>query len=746
MNHLTQAFISNPQGLRVEYCFDREALLLWWSPGSSGTNDMEALNFSNRDNHLDVFEEIQFPGCNLDNFKSCDWDPYKMVFHFSDRVLSIQTFIDRPAVLLRSDKDLNIKFKTNRYDDALIQNDKQSLYSHTEPAFDFEFAVQVTEGQGRIRHSHIHSRYNSHFFLAELGANQEVFIGVGLKGEEILKTLEGLTKKSGNEHWQDLSEQLNTELAAGKVSSSLHPELAELRTLCAKSLHAMMNQKGAYRAALKEVYYLIWVRDGGLSMPYHAAAGWPHLLKEFCLLLLENPTTVNEEGYPKGRVFAQLINKTYGRLEEDGLFYVLWCLHTYMTQVGNLDFVEDRHWTLIEEALDWVEKMTWDEKRGLYGSHYSDENPTEGHRDHFTDFAIGAPDYNDNAIVHPEGKVLANYDTYFNIIMHTSYVLLAGMKEDSAYLSKAKQVWPELNKLLAKTDERGLPPYAEQLLEGDQRVLVPSWGQARSCCVWGFTMLQFLPIPHWDGVLDKVFTELLKEPQSHWINGLNTAMTSLDTWFTDEEAIVKMHKLIHKDTMRSGKYLVMPGAMPEKYQAIDGDYYHDIRPQGFAIGTWMGAYSNLGLKRLAYGLTMRPTKTFEKIEQYPWKGNTLEFEWQTSEKECCLYIDDRAVEGSLQVPEAMLKSDSKISLRKGALQKRLWLKSTVELTNVQKESDELVYTFRAFGLSEITLSSAPESFSLKNKAGEQVEFKIEESDFGWKLYFEGFGDFSLRVK
>lgn len=746
MKHLTQAFISNPQGLRVEYCFDTEALLLWWSPGNSGILDMETLNFSNRDNHLDIFEKISFPGFGLENFKRCDWDPYRMIFHFSDKILSIQTFIDHPVVLIHCDQSLGIQFKTGRYDKALLQNEKQALFLHPEPAFDFEFAVQLAEGPGKLRHSHIHSRYNSHYFLAELDAGQEVIIGVGLKGEKILNTLETLSEKPGNSHWNALNERLESELASGKVYSTAYPELAELRTLCARSLHAMMNQVGAYRAALKEVYYLIWVRDGGMSMPYQAATGWPYLLKEFCLLLLENPTTVNEEGSPKGRIFAQLINKTYGRLEEDGLFYVLWCLHSYKTQVGNLDFVEDRHWLLIAEALDWVEEMTWDEKRGLYGSHFADESPTWGHRDHFTDYAMGTPTLRDNAMKHPEGRVLVNYDSYFNIIMHTSYVLLAGMKGDSTYVDKANKLWPELKNLLAKTDERGLPPYAEQLLEGGRRVLVPSWGQARSCCVWGFTMMQFLPLPHWDGVLQRVLEELLKEPQSHWINGLNTAMAALDTWFTDETSILQMHKMIHRDTMLHGKYMVMPGAMPEKYQAKDGDYYHDIRPQGFAIGTWLGAYSNLGLRRLAYGLAMRPTESFEKIEQYPWKGRCIEFEWQTSQKDCCLYIDNVAVEGSLQVPEAMVNNESKIILRKGAFQELLWLKSTVELIQVQHDKDQLTYYFRAFGLSEITFTNEPGSIELRSDSGSEVECTSGGAGFGWKLYFEGFGNFILSVK
>lgn len=306
----------------------------------------------------------------------------------------------------------------------------------------------------------------------------------------------------------------------GHISSSAYPDLERLRRNVIRGLHSMIDDSGAFRASLKAIYYLIWVRDSGFAFAYQAAAGWPHRLRELCRFFLDNPTSLNEPGLPKGRIFAQLINRKYGKLEEDGLFYVVWTLFMHWTQNGNLDFMTSADWALIDEALDWLEKVCWDEERKLYGEHFADETPTKGHRDCGYDYAIGMPTNIEwSFLTWKNIGVLRNYDIYFNILMHSVYAMLAAMRNRPDMLEKATRVWPELQKLL-NTRNEGIPVYAEQLLENGQRVLVPYWGQAVSCCVWGLTIPNFAPMADWDTILANTMDALISKPEMHFMNGI----------------------------------------------------------------------------------------------------------------------------------------------------------------------------------------------------------------------------------
>ena len=66
------------------------------------------------------------------------------------------------------------------------------------------------------------------------------------------------------------------------------------------------GSKRLIRAAIKYIYYLIWVRDGAVTTAPAAYAGWSDPLTRWTRFLLANPTVTDYE--PKGRFFGQLVN------------------------------------------------------------------------------------------------------------------------------------------------------------------------------------------------------------------------------------------------------------------------------------------------------------------------------------------------------------------------------------------------------------------------------------------------------
>ena len=389
--HPTQIFLTNPTALRVEYRLDDSRLILWWSPRAGESNDCLDRNYSSRDAHLSVFESIELSGLGLGNFKSCDYAPYNTVLHFENQSLHIALPVDQPTVVLWSDKAFTVDFKSERFDTALTQEPRLLALEHVEPRYTFTFAAAMSSGEGALRHCHFHLDEQPIFTQAKVAAGQRIAIGVGLDAQVTQDQVSTLVDISPEVLQESVNAALAPVQAMGKVTSKAYPELAQMRDDVVRGLHSMIDESGAFRASPKAIYYLIWVRDSGFSFPYQAASGWTHKLAEVCRFILDNPNHVTDPKMPNTRMFGQLVNKKLGKLEEDGCYYIVWLLHTYWSQHGHLDFTTEADWELLDEALAWVEAVTWDDERGLYGEFTADETATYGHRDMGWDYAIGKP-------------------------------------------------------------------------------------------------------------------------------------------------------------------------------------------------------------------------------------------------------------------------------------------------------------------------------------------------------------------
>ena len=745
--HPTQIFMSNPQALRVEFCFDNARLSLWWSPRAGASYDCLDRNYSYRDSHLDVLEEITLPGCDIASFDRCDYDPYHSVLHFKQQTLHLALRPDLAAVIVWAEATQRVDVKAHRHDETLFATTETLAMSHREPRYTFEFAACLGPGGEPWQHCPRHASGHSRFASVDLTPGQLLVIGVGLAGDAIAERAAEAARTPPSSHLADTDRHLEPVQAAGLIRSRANPELEALRRKVVRGMHAMIDESGAYRASLKPIYYLIWVRDGGFSYPYQAGAGWPHKLMEFCRLLLDNPTTVNDPDFPAGRMFGQLINRDYGKLEEDGIFYVVWALFTHWRQFGHLNLVGPGDWLLLDEALAWVEAVTWDETCGLYGGHFSDETPTIGHRDTFFDYAIGRPAPQTREGLRFDGKgVVRNYDIYFNLLMHSTYAMYAAMRNEPVWLEKSHRVWPELERLLLKR-HAGIPVYAEQLTEDGDCITVPHWGQGQSCGLWALTLPHVAPLEDWDAVRTAVMDEVIAKPEMHFMNGIASALAAVDPWIYPEERLLSLHHRMAAETNEPGRFLPMGGAMPEKFNAPQGNLYHDIRPQGFAMGTWLGAWAALGLRRLPYGLALRPTSAFETLENYAWRGCSLHVEFGPTGKALALQINGRTIFGTLQIPEGSLTKEGEQRIRLiEAPPTPLLLRSHVQLDTVEESAHGRTYLFTAFGLASISLSAPPVDPHIEAADGTPIKGRWSNSLGIHTCYFSHWGPGRMRMR
>ncbi|MCC5841044.1 MAG: hypothetical protein JJT96_13085 [Opitutales bacterium] len=759
-SHPTQIFMHNPQGLRVEYLLDDEQLLLWWSPLAGQSTAAHDRNFSNRDDHLEVFASITLPGCGLEAFARCDYDPYHSVLHFGDRALHLLVRPDAPALILWSEASkakvgvpplggpgtvarppeggtptvrpqdpprLIVDLKSDRYDEVFQADDRCLVLRHNEPAHIFEFVAALGPGGGTMRHSPFRGKWTRHYTQAVLAPGQVFALGVGLEGEGAAGHMRELATVTPQAHLAAIEAALAPVEAMGRTSGGTGGEAHAFRTSIARGLHSMIDESGAFRASLKAIYYLIWVRDAGFAFAYQAAAGWPHKLRELCRLLLDNPTVARGAGIPEGRMFAQLIHPDYGKYEEDGIYYVLWTLFTHWTQTGERTFLEGADRALLEEAIAWVERRCFDAKAGLFGGYFADETPAYRSRDYGWDYAIGQP-AGDEHIRHEGHRVVRSYDLYLNTLLHTAYSMLAAMSAEVAkaegYSAKAARLWEHLQPLYADRS-KGLPPYGDLLCEDGERRRARPWGPASSTYIWALAMPNFLPLEDRDALHKALLDAILEKPEMHWINGICAAVAAADPWVHGEARLLAVLERVRAEAMTPGKCLPMGGAMPEKLGAPEGNLYHDIRPQGFAMAAWLGAWASLGLRRLPYGLALRPTTAFERLENYPWRGSVLHFVFGPSTRALALEVEGRPILHTLQVPtNALRPGEQTVRLieapRPGG---PLLLRSTVELHSVQSNpGGNVVYRIRAYGPAEMILADMPERVLLRNDDGLPVPF------------------------
>ena len=736
--HPTQILLQNPQALRVEYRLDDQRLILWWSPLAGKSYDAAERNFSNRDNHLDVFERITIPGCGLDEFLGCDYDPYHCVLHFRAQALHIALRHDAAAVLLWAGQPLRVDFKSGRYDEILDASPTGLTLLHREPSHGFEFVAMLGDGEGTMRHSPFHAKWHSMYSQATLTPGQLLVIGVGLEGTDATESMRALAAVPPSGHLAATDAALAPIEETGRIVSKQHPDMDKLRRIVVRGLHSMIDESGAMRASIKAIYYLIWVRDGGFCFPYQSAAGWTHKLPEFCRLLLANPTRARGEGIPPGRMFAQLIDPDYGKYEEDGVFYVIWSAFTHWTQTGSREFLEGENLALIEEAVAWVERLTFDKDRGLFGGYFADETPAFASRDYGWDFAIGKPGSTEH-IQYGGRKIVRSYDIYLNTLMHSAYTMLAAAGE-VRYEAKAAALWENLKPFFEDL-QGGLPPYGDLVAEDGSLIRARLTGAGNSTFFWALSIPNFLPLDKREAINAGVLDFMMAEPEMHFINGVCAAVTAADTWFHPEQRLLDMLIRIKDEAMKPGPFLPMGGAMPEKLGAPQGNIYHDIRPQGFAMGSWLAAWASLGLRRLPHGLALRPTRAFEKLLNYPWRGRTLDFSFDYQGRTPALEINGTPVSGSLQLPEALLTGErNAVRLVEGD-PAPLLLRSTAQLDEVRVEDGRHDYRFTCHGLTSLCFHEHPDGIHLTDSGDNPVPFTTGERE----IRFTAHGRVSLCI-
>ncbi len=385
----TFILMQNRYGMRIEYCVDRSDLQLWISPRAWKSLDYRDRNFSNRDDHCNVFTDIHLAHQKFGDFVDCDYDPFYSVINHTGQKIHFVNIFDKPVMVIWFENEGGVvDFQAGNEDVILANNDNEFVVRHAERGKTFKFAAILSDGDGAFRHQVGRDKGRSTYCRAEMAPGQFLVIASELE----CKSIDDLAREIAKSDKQQLIESNETKVAAalktGNFQLKNHSEMQKLLEKN-KRIALSMQDGGFMRSTNQYIYYLLWYRDGGMNTSHLCYSGWPKVAGDHVRIANMNPNTSYEE--PEGEFFGQLMAGPITKWEEDGLFFATWPAFAYWTQTGDKTYISGEYLLNLEKAMDWLETYVYDEEKGLFGRYHRCETPFSGSRGFGWDNAVGRP-------------------------------------------------------------------------------------------------------------------------------------------------------------------------------------------------------------------------------------------------------------------------------------------------------------------------------------------------------------------
>ena len=738
----TFILMQNRMGLRIEYNLDRSNLQIWISPLAGKSYSYVDKNWSNRDDHTNVFDRILLPGLSLSNFDSCNWDPFHSIVYFRDQTLHIAQIYDQPAVLLWYEKPGMADFKI--YGDAVERDRTTFIINHSDRDRDFQSAAVLGEGDGYFQQQLEMDQGRSIYTRAHMTPGQVLLITSGLKNENKGTSAKEWVKNPVKEILASNEEKIDEDLSTGNFHIKNRPEMQRLLNKSKRAALSMQDFKGFMRSTNQYIYYLLWYRDGGMNVSHISYSGWPQPAYDNTKFALLNPNISNAE--PKGKFFGQVMGGPITKWQEDGLFYVVWPAFSYWTQTGDKSLCTGENLQTMENAMDWLEKYCFDENKGLFGRYYACETPMTNSRGDGWDHATGAPtfkwgsEYNGKTIVR-------SYDLYINYLHYSTYLMLSAMEENETkaqmYLTKASQLEGNMVKFLNYKDV--LPSYGDLLTEEGEMLTSAPYGMDIWDYVWGLSLPPFQPnMPErYKQIRDELRKDMTETDEGYFLCVYFALLTSMDTEFHDEKDIIEAMDMLVPYSSKPGKFLPMPDAMPEMFNIPDGDPFHDVRPLVYSIAPWLSAVTNLGLRKLPFGMAVRGTNYLDSIDNYSFRKSLLDVQYLGQGKIQDIYVNDELLKYSYQLPENILKEGEnqiKVKLDPDPESSNILISSSLQLKSVKEVGNGVEYKMHAYGKNILTFKNLNKNLQLRDASGKLIDFTLHKYDNFSNFEFGGRGD------
>lgn len=735
----TFVLMQNRMGVRIEYCVDRSRLQLWISPQAGKSFSYYDRNWSNRDDHTNIFDRILLPELNFHEFERCDFDPFHSILYYKNQTVHLAQVYDQPAVLIWFENGGLVDLKL--YGQSVERSGKSFVIDYEDRGRQLQSAAMLGPGDGYFQQQLVLDKGRSIHTRAHLAPNQILVLAGELQQEQISKVTVRIAQQSIDQILSENESKIQRDLQRGRFQLKNRAEMQKLLEKSRRVALSMQDFKGFMRSTNQYIYYLLWYRDGGMNTGHITYTGWVNPVTDHIKFALQNPNVSYEP--PEGKFFGQVMAGPITKWEEDGLFYVVWPAFAHWTQTGDDRFCTGEYLKTMEDAMDWLEQYCFDQEKGRFGRYHYCETPLTGSRGYGWDNATGAPTFKWETKYKGE-DIVRSYDIYINALNYCVYVMLSAMEEGekaAEYLDKAGAL--EKNMRAFYNHEDVLPSYGYLLTADGGIIKADPYGMDRTDFRWALALPLFKPgMPEkYRNIKNQLLADLRTSPKGAFLCAYNALITSMDTEIHDEDEMMAALDYLVPQSVRPGKYLPMPYTVPELVDQEDGDPFHDVRPLVYSIAPWLSAVTNFGLRRLPFGIAVRATKYLETLTDYEYKNALIDvtFEGQGEINE--LLLNGQAITGSFQIPDKMLMDgDNQLTVRMSEKteHRNILVASTVVL---KKVNNGRTYDLFAFGKNRLVFKNLDKSVSIKDASAAKVNGTVQKMDDHTFIEFEGRGNY-----
>jgi len=700
-------------GIRAEMNLNKNRLDLWISPQAGKELSNRYRNFSCRDDHTNLFDQITFPELVRKRFLGCDYDPFHSVLHFQGQDMHIATLFDQPVVLVWFSNEEVIDFKSDKQDSLLEQSPKMLGVRHPDRGLELDFYVGLGGGDAVFQHQPEVLMYRSIYARTVMHPGDFLVIGGELSKEHV-KQVVGSLAGNNLEDLLDSSEQkITAAIRPGTLVMNGLPDVQKLFDINKRHMLSVQDASGALRAALRYVYYLIWITDGTVCATSMAQAGDSDFLRRWCEYILANPT--RQDAPPEGPFYGQLVNEKITKREEFGSLCAVWPAFMYWGLTGSDRFVTGPNLQLLKEVVDWMERYCWDPEMQAIGTYYiggGSEDPFLGSNDYGYDAAVGSFMGRNMRYPRYHGKaILRAYEYSMNLNQYNMYLMLSSVspgEEAAQYLQKAEV----LARYLHKLDSLQITAY--YLLE-DEGIVPVTPGRNRGNSLALFAIQNRAPayyMPDYPRKFMERVTGYIPFTEStlrhHYATQVYGRLQGLDNEFMNEDDILTTIRATLPYHIRPSTYIPMPWSMVEYFGAEEGSF-HDIRPQAFSTAPYIAALTNLSVRTMPFGIAVRGTKYIKEIRDFDYLEKKVSVSYSGEGNISSVELNGKPLKYTLQIPDNRLQAgDNRVDIEmneKGS-QRPCLVYSTVRLHDVENGEGQVTYDVQGYSQNVLVIRNA----------------------------------------
>jgi hypothetical protein len=317
------------------------------------------------------------------------------------------------------------------------------------------------------------------------------------------------------------------------------------------------------------------------------------------------------------------------------------------------------------------------------------------------------------------------------------------------YLEKANKLEKQMKRFFDYKNI--LPSYGDLLTIQNKIVSCEPYGMDKTDYIWSLTLPQFYPnLPErYNAGREQIRKDMSRAPKGQFLCSYYGLLASMDNEIFNEDTIMKTMDYCVPQCMRPGKYLPMSNTITEIIDVEDGNPFHDVRPIVFSIAPWLASVTQLGVRKMPFGIAVRATKYLEEISNFEFRKSFINFTFKGTGRIKEIQINGIPLKHSLQIPENSLKTgknDINIQMENIPDENSVLIASTMRLLDINDNNNSIRYSFECYGKNILTFRNLDKKAIIKDASGKEIEAREQKTGNFSYLEFSGRGKMDCILK